>query len=177
MAQYDAFADNFEKLHQEVSNIGQMVRKLSHLVTDQHEGEFDIVLGRVSRSDASAGWSDTDLSVFAKKLYLARRDREKDPIVVGLFHDPAWDILLDLFIAYAQDKLISVTGAGLAGQVPESTALRWVWVLEKAGFIKREPDSTDRRRNFVLMSPVGLNYMRTVLSSIAHRMNSPLLAA
>ena len=43
----------------------------------------------------------------------------------GLFADPAWDIMLDLFAARIEGKDITVSSAGIAACVPPTTALRW----------------------------------------------------
>lgn len=47
---------------------------------------------------------DFALGAFAKKIYQSRRERDKKLQVPGLFQDPAWDILLDLFISHAGNK-------------------------------------------------------------------------
>lgn len=67
----------------------------------------------------------------------------------GLFADPAWDMLLDLFAAHVEGARISVSSACLASGVPSSTALRWIGEMEKHGFVRRHPDATDGRRTFV----------------------------
>ncbi|WP_428332574.1 MarR family transcriptional regulator [Novosphingobium sp.] len=109
---------------------------------------------------------DIALGILAQKIYSARRERDKKLHMPGLFQDPAWDILLDLFVSHTQNKYISVMSAGLAGQVPASTALRWVWALEEAKLVTREVDKKDKRRSFVFFTPEGLTYMREVLTAI-----------
>lgn len=129
-----------------------------------------------SKKNRRSSVNDLSLGDFAEKVYKARRDREVSNSYSELFHDPAWDILLDLFIAHAKGKYISVTDAGLAGQVPNTTALRWVWGLEKAGLVSRKPDPKDKRRCFVVLNKAGLSYMRPVLATIGERLKSPLFS-
>lgn len=114
--------------------------------------------------------SDLALGAFAEKIYQSRRERDKKFQVQALFQDPAWDILLDLFISHVGNKNISVMSAGLAGQVPPSTALRWVWALEEAKLVERRADKNDKRRSFVLLTAEGLSHMRDLLTSMSDRL-------
>lgn len=83
----------------------------------------------------------------AKALYSARRRRARHfSDLSAMFEEPAWDILLDLFISERENRDVSVSSACLAAFVPPTTALRWVGVLEQHGALQREPDPCDRRR-------------------------------
>lgn len=57
-----------------------------------------------------------------RKIIRARRARD-DVFGKDLFADPAWDILLDLAIARAENKQVSVTSLCIASGVPATTAL------------------------------------------------------
>lgn len=70
----------------------------------------------------------------------------------ALFADPAWDMLLDLSAARAENKQVSVTSLCIASGVPPTTALRWIGQLTAAGLIERIEDETDRRRAFLALS-------------------------
>lgn len=80
-----------------------------------------------------------------------------------LFGEPAWDILLDLFIAKAGGLRISVTSACIASRVPPTTALRWLNVLERRDLILRDTDRTDKRRTWVELSDQGFQAMAACL--------------
>jgi hypothetical protein len=69
-----------------------------------------------------------------------------------LFADPAWNILLDLAIARAEHKRVSVSSLCIASGVPPTTALRWISELIKRGLLERTEDDTDRRRAFITLS-------------------------
>lgn len=84
--------------------------------------------------------------------YALRRRRESE-FDADLFSDPAWDILLDLYLAARAQKRISVTSACIASAAPATTALRWIEVLANRGLIVRAPDPADRRRTFVDLAP------------------------
>lgn len=95
---------------------------------------------------------DDRWSELARIIYRDRRVREDifgDP---GLFGEPAWDLLLDLFIAAREGKQVPVTSACIGAAVPTTTALRWLSTLESAGLVVRENDARDARRVFVRLT-------------------------
>ena len=58
-------------------------------------------------------------------------------------------MLLELYDADFTGRRISVSSLCFASGVPQTTALRWIKVLEREGQIKRTPDPRDGRRYFV----------------------------
>lgn len=66
-------------------------------------------------------------------ILMVRRGRE-EVFGEGLFADPAWDVLLELFAAHLGKRTMSV--AALAGSIglPATTVARWVTALAEAGF-------------------------------------------
>ena len=69
-----------------------------------------------------------------------------------LFADPAWDMLLDLTAAKAEQKRVSVTSLCIASCVPPTTALRWIGQMTEAGLLTRVEDDSDRRRAFIALT-------------------------
>jgi len=113
----------------------------------------------------SPAWAEV-----ARSTYQERRRRGEifdDPT---LFGEPAWDILLDLFIAAKERKRLPVTSACIGAAVPATTALRWLTVLEDKGLILRENDTADARRVFVRLSSDGYEKMITYFSRVANDM-------
>lgn len=70
----------------------------------------------------------------------------------GLFADPAWDMLLDLFAAQLEHARVSVSSLCIAAAVPPTTALRWITTMREAGLFERHDDPFDRRRAYVGLS-------------------------
>lgn len=103
--------------------------------------------------DAANLRDDSRLLAAAREAYRDRRMRAKVFEDSGLFGEPAWDLLLDLFIAALEGKRVPVTSACIGAAVPTTTALRWIALLEAQGLIFRENDSSDARRVFVRLSP------------------------
>jgi hypothetical protein len=101
----------------------------------------------------------------ARQTYDDRRRRNKIFRSDELFGEPAWDILLDLFIAAKERRRVSVTSACIGSAVPSTTALRWITILERQGLLQREADPGDARRVYVRLSPPGYEAMLEYFSS------------
>jgi MarR family len=103
------------------------------------------------RSAIAAEATKGELLAFARAVLAGRRNRFR--MLAGVdFGEPAWDILLDLFISAGEERRVSVTGACVVCSVPPTTALRQVGLLVAAGYLRRIPDETDRRRVFLQLS-------------------------
>lgn len=91
----------------------------------------------------------------ARKAYALRRKRAAIFGNPDLFGEPAWDILLDLYIAQAEGKQVSVSSACIGSAAPPTTGLRWLGVLADEGLVVREADPEDHRRVLVRLTPSG----------------------
>jgi DNA-binding MarR family transcriptional regulator len=87
----------------------------------------------------------------ARSWLKARRIRE-DMFGPGLFSDPAWDILLDLYAAEAKGELVQITSLSIAAGIPHSTAIRWAKILTQNGLLVRQKDPRDARRIHISLS-------------------------
>lgn len=101
----------------------------------------------------------------ARQAYEDRRRRTKIFQSEDLFGEPAWDILLDLFIAAKERRRVSVTSACIGSAVPSTTALRWIALLERQGLLMREADPADARRVYLKLSPCGYAAMLEYFAS------------
>lgn len=101
----------------------------------------------------------------ARQTYDDRRRRSKIFRSEDLFGEPAWDILLDLFIAAKERRRVSVTSACIGSAVPSTTALRWITILERQGLLVREADPGDARRVYVKLSARGYAAMLEYFAS------------
>ena len=101
----------------------------------------------------------------ARQTYEDRRRRSKIFQSEELFGEPAWDILLDLFIAAKERRRVSVTSACIGSAVPSTTALRWITILEKQSLLVREADPGDARRVYVKLSARGYAAMLEYFAS------------
>ncbi|WP_245647587.1 MarR family transcriptional regulator [Novosphingobium lentum] len=102
--------------------------------------------------------------ILARELYAERRRRHRF-FAPDLFGEPTWDLLLDLFIATSEERRVPTTSACIGANVPPTTALRWLRILESRGLIEREDDGRDGRRTFVRLSAKGMAAMDAFLGS------------
>jgi len=70
-----------------------------------------------------------------------------------LFGDPAWEMLIDIFIHECEGNPLPVSSLCVTPSIPMSSALRLCQKLCDAGLINRIPDPSDGRRNFVSLAP------------------------
>jgi hypothetical protein len=95
----------------------------------------------------------------ARQAYSLRRKRAAIFGNPELFGEPAWDILLDLYIAHADGKPVSVSSACIGSAAPPTTGLRWLGVLAEEGLVARENDADDHRRVLVRLTHAGISAM------------------
>ncbi len=69
-----------------------------------------------------------------------------------LFGEGGWSMLLDLFVSEYHGRKVSTTSACLAADVPSTTALRWLDLLENKGLIQRAPTYRDKRVKYVALT-------------------------
>lgn len=110
--------------------------------------------------------SDTRYLRRAKQLYDARRRRDMAAGLGGLFGEPAWDILLDVYIAQKSRREIQVSSVCIEAGVPSTTILRWLTRLEQEGLIYRAADNVDGRRRYVRLTEAGEALMQRVLEAL-----------
>ena len=102
----------------------------------------------------------------AKLVYSARRRRDAAVGISGLFGEPAWDILLDVYIAQKSRREIQVSSVCIEAGVPSTTILRWLARLEQEGLIYRASDNVDGRRRYVRLTEAGNALMDRVLDAL-----------
>ncbi|MCK0207890.1 response regulator [Starkeya koreensis] len=144
--------------------VAQAVHRALSLVEDSQ---------RPANGADKAGDRPKDRSNYLKTLVAARADREAI-FQSDLFSDPAWEMLLDLAVAEASGRPISVTSLCIASGAPTTTALRRIEELREAGFIERRPDPDDRRRIIVELTDLGRRRMDNFVRRQAERLGLPL---
>lgn len=83
----------------------------------------------------------------------------------GLFGDPAWEIVLDLFVCRAEGRRISVSAACVGVSASSATALRYIGLLHRNGLVSRTPDPNDGRRFYVDLTARGMAVVEEVLAT------------
>ena len=146
----DSESERLQRLNEEAARIAEALARLTNSAPPQTPSPF--LEDRVSGYRAG---SDDPLPIAASEVRQAiRLRRMRDQLFgAGLFEDPAWDMLLDLFAAELERSRVSVSSLCIAAAVAPTTALRWIGRMTESGLLLREPDPFDRRRAFMALAP------------------------
>lgn len=94
----------------------------------------------------------------------------------NLFGEPAWDILLTLYVIDADQRRLSTRDLSKHANLALTTALRWLDYLEEQDLITRKTNPFDRRVVYVELSNKGRVAMDHYLVDI-HEANTALTSA
>jgi DNA-binding MarR family transcriptional regulator len=110
--------------------------------------------GGASSGSASSGEDGVEASREASLavVVLAARRRRDALFGASLFADPAWDMLLELFVRDARGSPVHISNLCATASVPMTTALRWITTLSESGLIERRPTGSQRRVEIYLTS-------------------------
>lgn len=128
----------------------------------------DLAVNRTPRSKSAQAPSlaFVEMLLAAGKQRLAFLDDD-------LLFDPAWWMLVDLYCTELRGRRLSVTSVTIGSGVPETTALRYLRIMEERGYVERLPDETDRRRLFVEITrptfAAMTEYMLTLEAGLGER--------
>jgi DNA-binding MarR family transcriptional regulator len=91
-----------------------------------------------------------------------------------LFADPAWDMLLTLKIYELRQHRLAITGLCAKSYVPNTTALRWIKIMEQRGLMERSNDSSDGRRKYLRLSDSASSALDQFLINLSQKISSLL---
>ena len=121
--------------------------------------------GTLGGAATEAADDPAHIARFAHALLRIRRLRDS-ALPPGLFADPSWDMLLDLYVQSARGRLVTVKSACLAAHVPLTTALRWLELIEAEGLLARRSDPRDARRRLVVLTQRGEAILTRLLGAM-----------
>lgn len=96
----------------------------------------------------------TELVMRAEWEYAAS-GRRLDLLGGTLTSEPAWNMLLDLFVSGARKRILSVSALTIGSRVAPATALRYLKLLVEADLVERQFDELDGRRVHVRLTSAG----------------------
>ena len=106
-----------------------------------------------------SGRADLDMLAFTRRM-IGERYRRFQFFDGHLFSDPAWDIMLELFVAEIETREVPVTNLCFTSNVPDTTVLRWIKTLCHEGLVVRHKDKVDKRRVLVQLTRPAADAMR-----------------
>ena len=114
--------------------------------------------------------ADADLDAETVRSVIRARRLRADYFDADLFHDPAWDMMLDLLAAEIAQHRVPVSSLCMAAAVPPTTALRWMKTLTDKKIFLRRSDPHDGRRVFVELSEQASGALRAYFAKLAPRL-------
>ena len=103
------------------------------------------------------------LASAAAELYRMRRARDR-VLGTGLGGEPAWDMLLALYVE--EPSKLPVSSVCYASAVPPTTAMRWIGVLEEQGLVQRVGHQRDSNLILVSLTDKGRTMMERSLRAM-----------
>lgn len=104
--------------------------------------------------------------IFARRI-LKQGEIRSEFLPPELCFDAAWFMLLDLYVARSEAKQVSVGSLCIAGNVPNTTGLRWISMLAGKDMVRRYPDPQDGRRILVELTEEASQLVETCLDRMA----------
>lgn len=146
------------------------------LLRELHERIESIIEATADRV-VQDGLSQKEFAACARNIGTLGRKR-KLIFRTDLFGEPAWDMLLELYIAAMEGRSESVSDVHYSSALPLTTTIRWLSALEREGWLFRRRDPEDKRRTFVCISTQGLAAMDEFFSQPEFvRIQRPVRAA
>lgn len=139
----------------------------------QRVGELEVRAAENGQGPPSRGFSDDKLASLAGAIYRMRQHRQAY-FDVALFAEPAWDMLLDLFINKVRGARVSTTSLCLAAAVPHATGIRWIRTLRDHDLLRRYRAPDDARLMLIEITTRGYQLMRQCLSEGVTRFEVPV---
>ncbi|MEO7826988.1 MAG: hypothetical protein ABIR60_07595 [Allosphingosinicella sp.] len=112
-------------------------------------------------SDPYSVEAGQSLRTVAERLYLERRRRD-EYFPVGLFGEPAWDLLLSLFIAGDDGREVPLAEAYKAAKVEPEDGPALIDRLVNKDLVAR----SQTRRNAITLTPHGMDRLSDYLADL-----------
>lgn len=112
-------------------------------------------------SDPESAEAGQSLRAVAERLYQERRRRE-EYFPVGLFGEPAWDLLLSLFIAGDDGREVPLEEAYRAAKVEPEEGPALIDKLIEKNLVAR----SRTRRNSISLTPNGMDRLSDYLADL-----------
>lgn len=106
------------------------------------------------QNDRSAS-QDNVLVAMARSELKARQRQKKIVSEAGVFGEPAFEILLDVYIAGAEDRRLTATQVCANVGVSVTIGDRYMAILERQGLISRNRSKSDFRCTYVRPTRLG----------------------
>jgi DNA-binding MarR family transcriptional regulator len=114
----------------------------------------------------------------AERILAQRKGRTRF-LPPSLFHEPAWEVLLSLYVAQCRGRTVNIKHLTQAVDAPVTTAQRWVDALAHMRLVHRAVDDFDRRRVELSLTQGAMQAVEGYLAWLVagdHEERAPALA-
>ncbi len=139
--------NRYDALKIEVQRISQILEKIG----DENEAAAILPSEIIHTPDRRPLTGTVDLRT--AKWLLAEREARRAVLDAIRLDDTQWTILLDLYVAGRDHRLVAISSACIASGAPATTALRAIKILEGVGYVRRSQDRFDGRRVYLRLAP------------------------
>jgi DNA-binding MarR family transcriptional regulator len=142
--------------------VTQLMLSIEELV-QQVPGGTQLHLNSSRQAEPEAPSEQAVARANAAHIVTMRKLRER-AFGADLFSDPAWAILLELYLAFTDNCDVSVGNACLASALPLTSALRLCQQLQERNILVRQRDPHDRRRVLLRLSDAAFEALTHILA-------------
>ena len=146
--------------------IREAARLLEHIIRNAPE-LVDVVMKPPLRAAGGEGHGDRRFLLDLARRAVFERQRRTAFFDQAMFGEPAWDMLLALYVADFVGGKQTIGNLAELVDVPVSTVVRWAGQLERNDCIIREPHPHDRRAIFVRLTDKAREGLDAYFSSLA----------
>jgi DNA-binding MarR family transcriptional regulator len=112
-----------------------------------------------ARQERVHGPAERDMHLAQVRYVIEERARRFEYLRADLFAEPAWDILLRLYMSELSEERVTVACLAESTYVPSSTTIRWIKMLECENLIARIIEPCQPRRVIVALTDKGSGAM------------------
>lgn len=134
----------------------QEVRRLLRLLTTTNSTQ-----SLWAQPTRASGPFHSDALLEIARVVVASRQSRKAYFASSIFGEPAWDMLLTLYVADREGMPVTVGRLAQLSDARLTTAIRWIEYLEQSGLIERRDHPHDARVVLIELTEQAIDKLET----------------
>jgi DNA-binding MarR family transcriptional regulator len=138
-------------------------------ISDEDFASIERILAKIVEAKAGNGETEhgSDRLQRVARALLAIRRRRSDYLHAAMFGEPAYDMLIGLYVAEDSGEAVTVARLSEIAGVPLSSAARWLEYLSAKRLAYREPHPSDRRASLIRLTKEGRQALEGLFQAAA----------
>jgi DNA-binding MarR family transcriptional regulator len=138
-------------------------------ISDEDFASIERVLAKIveAKAENSEKALGSDRLQRVARVLLAIRRRRSDYLHAAMFGEPAYDMLIGLYVAKNSGEPVTVARLSEIAGVPLSSAARWLEYLAAKRLVSREPHPNDRRALLIQLTEQGRQALEGLFRAVA----------